>query len=88
VLYGAALAGVGPVAAQDQPIFLIRVVVAETFTAGQIQTSSSDTWRKSCLPKHASAFAAEVIGFGNLTVMLGIRYGRSERARALLDELS
>src|SRR6266404_6094684 len=32
VLDGAALAGVGPVAAQDQPVFFIGVAVGETFT--------------------------------------------------------
>src|SRR4029077_5773476 len=32
VLDGAALAGVGPIAAQDQSIFLVRVVVGEPFT--------------------------------------------------------
>src|SRR5260370_39283936 len=33
VLDGAALAGVSPVAAQDQPIFLVRVVIGESFTS-------------------------------------------------------
>ena len=32
VLDGAALAGVGPVAVQDQSIFLVRVVVGQPFT--------------------------------------------------------
>src|SRR4029434_6970398 len=32
VLDGAALAGIGPVAAQDQSIFLVRVMVSEPFT--------------------------------------------------------
>src|SRR5260370_9828939 len=32
VLDGAALAGVGPIAAQDQSIFLVRVVVGEPFS--------------------------------------------------------
>src|SRR6516165_12205030 len=32
VLDSAALAGVGPVAPQDQPVFLVRVVVGESFT--------------------------------------------------------
>jgi hypothetical protein len=32
VLDGAALAGVGPVAAQDQSIFFVRVVVGEPFS--------------------------------------------------------
>ena len=32
VLDGAALAGVGPVAAQDQSIFLVRVVLGEPFS--------------------------------------------------------
>src|SRR6185437_9565185 len=33
VLDGAALAGIGPVAAQDQPVFLVRVVIGECFTS-------------------------------------------------------
>src|SRR6201981_1584868 len=33
VLDGAALAGIGPVAAQNQPVFLVRVVIGETFTS-------------------------------------------------------
>ena len=32
MLDDAALAGVGPVAVQDQPIFLVRIVVGESFT--------------------------------------------------------
>src|SRR5712664_2821413 len=34
VLYGATLAGVGPVAAQDQSIFFVRVVIGEPFAGG------------------------------------------------------
>src|SRR5204863_5651907 len=34
MLDGAILAGIGPVAAQDQSIFLVRVVVGEPFTGG------------------------------------------------------
>src|SRR5437763_7770591 len=33
VLDGAALADIGPVAAQDQPVFLVRVVIGECFTS-------------------------------------------------------
>src|SRR5690242_17363515 len=33
VLDGAALAGVGPVAAQDPPVFLVRVAVGKSFTS-------------------------------------------------------
>src|SRR5215831_8405186 len=33
VLDRAALAGVGPVAAQDQPVFLVRVTIGEPFTS-------------------------------------------------------
>src|ERR1700760_1473872 len=33
VLDGAVLAGIGPVTAQDQPVFLVRVVVGEPFTS-------------------------------------------------------
>src|SRR6187455_222327 len=52
VLDGAALAGVGPVAAQDQSIFLVRVMVGEPFTG---------------LTKPIYGITTKLLGFGHQT---------------------
>ena len=69
MLDGAALAGVGPVAAQDQSIFLVRVAV------GQLLTGRTDVdilighIAEVLLAEAAFGLGFEVIGFGSVTVM-------------------
>src|SRR6516162_2022982 len=76
VLDGAALAGVGPVAAQDQPVFLVRVVVGESFTSRADVDILVRHVAEVLLAKAPSALAFEVIGFGNVTVMLAFSHAR------------
>src|SRR5262249_6347879 len=75
VLDGAALAGVGPVA-QDQPIFLVRVAVGESFTSRADVDVLVSRVAEVLLAKRPSALAFEVIGFGNVTVMLAFSHAR------------
>src|SRR5262245_28365109 len=76
VLDGAALAGVGPVAAQDQPVFLVRVVVGESFTSRTDVDVLVSHQAEVLLAKAAIGLAFEVIGFGNVTVMLAFSHAR------------
>jgi hypothetical protein len=55
VLDGAALAGVGPVAAQDQPVFLVRLVVGESFISRTDIDILVSHVAESCLPKRPSS---------------------------------
>jgi hypothetical protein len=61
-------AGIGPISVQLQPVFLARKTVWKS-PAGRRYTFSSARYTKSSLPKRPSAFADEVIGLGNVTVM-------------------
>ncbi len=74
-LEGAALAGIGPVAAQEQPVFLAREAVGETFT-GRTDIEIPVGHVAACLLKRSTALAFEVIGFGSVTVMSAAAHAR------------
>ena len=69
MLDGAARAGIGPVAAQDQPVFFVRVAVGETFTCRTDVEIITGHVAEVLLAEAPIGLAFEVIGFGRVTVM-------------------
>ena len=64
-----ALASIGPVAAQDQSVFLGRVAVGELLTGRTNINIVLSHVAEVLLAVAPSAFEFEVIGFGSVTVM-------------------